>query len=98
MKRKVLEPEQFIRLLRMTFKENVKVGNSTGAEQAVLYLLAGVTGLRRRELLYLTWDNICLSEDNAFLRVPSKLAKNHKQAEQPIAPATVAILQSLKHP
>ena len=68
MKRKVLEPEQFIRLLRMTFKENVKVGNSTGAEQAVLYLLAGVTGLRRRRVAvpdmgqYMPVRGQCLSQ------------------------------------
>ncbi|MHC4071680.1 MAG: tyrosine-type recombinase/integrase [Planctomycetota bacterium] len=55
-----------------------------------------MTGLRRRELLLLTWGNIQLSKDSAFVRVPSKLAKNSKEAEQPVAAATVVVLQALK--
>lgn len=69
---------------------------SSGAERAVLYLLAGMTGLRRKELLNIRWADINLSADNAFVRVPAKLAKNSQQAEQPVPSATVAILHALK--
>ena len=91
----VLTPEQFIHLVQSTAEKNVLVGRSSGAERATLYLLAGVTGLRRKELLRLTWGNIHL-EGNAFVRVPAKLAKNAKEADQPVPVATVAILQAMK--
>jgi len=62
----------------------------------VLYLLAGMTGLRRKELLHLTWDAIILSADNAFVRVSVKLAKNSKEVEQPVPPILVHVLTALK--
>ena len=83
-------------LLKTTFDQNVKVGRSSGPERAVLYLLAGVTGLRRFELLHLTWSSICLSDDDNYVTVPAKLAKNSRAATQPIEPATAVILQALK--
>jgi len=97
----ILTPEQFIHLLRTTFEKNIllhnkHIGRSRGVERAVLYLLAGVTGLRRKELLSLTWNDIHLTPDSAFVRVPAKLAKNSKEAEQPIAGATVAVLQAYR--
>ena len=92
----VLTPEQFIHLVKATSEKNVLIGRSNGAERAMLYLLAGMTGLRRKELLGLTWSNIYLGPDNAFVRVPAKLAKNAKEADQPVPPATVAILQTMK--
>jgi len=92
----VLTPEQFIHLLKSTFEKNVLVGRSSGIERATIYLVAGMTGLRRRELLGLTWGNIHLSGNDAFVRVPAKLAKNAREADQPVPPATVAILQALK--
>ncbi len=95
-KKGVLTPEQFIHLIRHTFEKNVLVGNTTGQERAVLYMLAGTTGLRRNELLSLTWDCINLSGDNAFVRVKASIAKNGKEALQPIPPAMIAILQALK--
>jgi integrase/recombinase XerD len=95
-KKGVLTPEQFIALVKTTFEKNVLVGNSSGAERAVLYLLGGMTGLRRKELLGLTWGDIYLGPDGAFVRVPALLTKNSKEAEQPVPPATVAILQALK--
>jgi integrase len=55
-----------------------------------------MTGLRRKELLYLTWDAISLSADSASVKVKASIAKNGKEAEQPVPPATVAILQALK--
>ena len=59
-------------------------------------MLAGTTGLRRTELLSLTWDCINLSGGNAFVRVKASIAKNGKEALQPIPPAMIAILQALK--
>jgi integrase len=95
-KKGVLTPEQFIRLIKTTFAKNIIIENTTGQERAVLYMLAGTTGLRRNELLSLTWDCINLSGDNAFVRVKASIAKNGKEALQPIPPAMVAILQALK--
>jgi integrase len=99
-KKGILTPEQFLYLLRSTFEKNVllysKHGISQGVERAVLYLLAGVTGLRRKELLSLTWADIYLTPDSAFVRVSAKLSKNSREAEQPIAGATVAVLQAYR--
>jgi len=96
----ILTPEQFIVLLKTTFEKNVllcsKHGRSRGVERAVLYLLGGVTGLRRKELLSLIWADIHLTPESAFVRVPAKQAKNSKEAEQPIAGATVAVMQAYK--
>ena len=88
-----MTPEQFIAMVKTTFEGT---SWSAAAERAMLYLLAGMTGLRRKELLNILWADINLSADNAFVRIPAKLAKNSKEAEQPVPPATVAILQALK--
>ncbi len=66
-KKGVLEPEQFVHLIKTTSERNILIGRSSGAERAVLYLLAGMTGLRKKELLNLCWDDINLSADNAFV-------------------------------
>jgi len=95
-KKGVLTPEQFIHLVKTTFEKNVLIGSSSAAERATLYLLAGMTGLRRKELLNIGWGDINLSADNAFVRVRASLAKNSQQAEQPVPPPIVAILQALK--
>ena len=97
----ILTPEQFLHLLRATFEKNTLIsdshlGTSSGQERAVLYLLGGVTGLRRKELLGLTWADINLQANNAFVRVPAKLAKNSQEAKQPIAGATIAVLTTYK--
>ena len=65
-------------------------------ERAVPYLLAGTTGLRRKELLNLTWDDISLSDANAFVRVRASIAKNGKEAKQPILAIVVNLLRALK--
>jgi integrase len=92
----VLTEQQFHSLLTITARKNVIIGGSTGPERSVLYLLAGITGLRRKELLGLTWANIHLLNDSPYVTVPAKLAKNSKQADQPITSATFAILQAYK--
>ena len=80
-KKGVLTPEQFVHLIKTTSEKNILIGRTSGQERAVLYLLAGMTGLRRKELLHLTWDALILSADNAFVRVSVKLAKNSREVE-----------------
>ena len=95
-KKGILTPEQFIQLIKTTSAKNILIGRTTGQERAVLYLLAGLTGLRRKELLNLTWDAISLSEDNNSVKVKASIAKNGKEAEQPVPPMLVSVLTSLK--
>ncbi len=95
-KKGILTPEQFVHLIKTTFEKNVLIGRTTGQERAVLYMLAGTTGIRRNELLNLVWDDISLSEENSFVRVRASIAKNGKEALQPIPHAMVALLQALK--
>lgn len=92
----VLTPEQFVRLIKTTFENNILIGRTTGQERAVLYVLAGTTGLRRKELLNLAWDDINLLADNSYVRVKASAAKNDKEAKQPIPPFVVRLLTALK--
>jgi len=91
----ILEPEQFVHLVRTTFEKNMLIGRITGTERAVLYILAGTTGLRRKELLNIRWSDIYLS-GRAFVRVRASISKNAKEAQQPLTPAIAAILQAVK--
>ncbi len=95
-KKGILEPEQFVHLIKTTSEKNILIGRTTGQERAVLYLLAGLTGLRRKELLNLTWDAISLSADNNSVKVKASIAKNGKEAEQPVPPILINVLTALK--
>jgi integrase len=92
----VLNPEQFVKLIKTTFEKNVLIGRNTARERAILYILAGTTGLRKKELLSIAWDDINLSVDNAYVRVKASDAKNDKEAKQPIPPFVVSILTAFK--
>jgi len=59
-------------------------------------MLAGMTGIRRNELLNLIWDDINLSNDKAFVRVKASIAKNGKEAFQLIPPTLVKLLNALR--
>lgn len=91
-----LNPEQFVHLIKTTFEKNVLIGKTTGQERAVLYLLAGTTGIRKNELLSLLWSDINLSDDNPFVRVRACIAKNSKEALQPLTTMVVSCLTALK--
>lgn len=94
-KKGILTSEQFICLIKTTFEKNILIGRTMGQERAILYLLAGCTGLRRKELLNLTWDDISLS-GNAFVRVRAAIAKNGQEAKQPIPAIVVNLLGALE--
>jgi len=55
-----------------------------------------MTGLRRKELLHLTWDAISLSVNNASVKVKASIAKNGKEAEQPVPAILLHVLTALK--
>ncbi len=95
-KKGILTPEQFVHLIKTTFEKNVLIGRTTGQERGVLYALAGCTGLRRKELLNLAWDDVNLSADSAFVRVKASIAKNGKEAKQPVPLIVVSLLGALK--
>ena len=92
----VLNPEQFVKLIQTTLEKNILIGRNTGQERAILYILAGTTGLRRKELLSLDWNDINLLADNPYVRVKASDAKNDKEAKQPIPPFVVSILTAYK--
>lgn len=92
----ILTPEQFIYLIKTTFEKNTLIGKITGHQRAVLYMLAGTTGIRRNELLNLTWNDVRLSGDNPFVQVRACIAKNGKEALQPIPTIAVSLLTALK--
>jgi integrase len=95
-KKGILTPEQFVHLIKTTSEKNILIGKTSGHERAVLYLLAGLTGLRRKELLHLTWDAISLSADSASVKVKASIAKNGKEAEQPVPLVLISVLGALK--
>jgi integrase len=83
-------------LIKDTFDKNILIGRTTGQERAILYLLAGTTGIRKTELLSLIWSDINFQAENPFICVRACIAKNHKEALQPLAPMAIHILQALK--
>ncbi|MEA3225508.1 MAG: tyrosine-type recombinase/integrase, partial [Planctomycetota bacterium] len=95
-KKGVLEPEQFVHLVKTTSERNVLIGKTSGQERAALYLVAGMTGLRKKELLNLCWNNINLSAENAFVGVKASIAKNGKEVEQPVPTILVSVLTALR--
>ncbi len=65
----------------------------TGADRAVLYLIASMTGLRRTELGSLTPESFHLDDAVPTIVCAAAYTKNGKQAEQPIPPTTAAALR-----
>ena len=92
----ILTPEQFVNLIKTASEKNILIGRTSGQERAVLYLIAGLTGLRRKELLNLTWDAINLSAGSASVKVKASIAKNGKETEQPVPAILVSVMTALK--
>ena len=92
----ILTPEQFIHLIKTTFEKNTLIGKTTEQERAILYLLAGTTGICKNELLSLVWSDINLSGSERFVRVRACIAKNSKEALQPLTTMAVSCLAALK--
>ena len=92
----VLDPEQFLNLIKTTIENNTKLRRTTGHDRALLYLLAGMTGLRKNELLQLRWEDLHLDAEQPFVRAKADTTKNGEIAKQPIPPAVSNVLRALK--
>ena len=92
----ILTPEQFIRLIQITVEKNVVIQKTTGPDRGVLYFLAGVTGLRRKELLSLEWNALHLTCKTPYVLARADITKNAKDARQPIPQALAHILGSVQ--
>lgn len=90
----ILEPQQFIDLIRKTFEKNVLIQNISGQERSILYITAGTTGFRKSELLSLVWNDIDF--ENSFIRARGAITKNAKEALQPLPPMAVKMLSAYK--
>lgn len=66
----------------------------TGPDRALLYRVALETGLRSKELRTLTVAKLDLTGKHPSLTVAANLSKNRTEAEQPLRPATAAILKA----
>lgn len=53
-------------------------------ERGIIYLVAASTGIRRGELRSLEWRDVVLDVAQSFILVRKSIAKNHKDAQQPL--------------
>src|SRR5436190_23617165 len=55
-----------------------------GGDRGIIYLVAASTGIRRGELRSLEWRDVVLDVTQPFIFVRKSIAKNHKDARQPL--------------
>ncbi len=90
----ILTPEQFLTLITSTERLGLPYAGVPAKERAILYLVAGNTGLRKSELRSLTWGSVQIDKCGIFLG--GKYTKNKKNAYLPIIPALAATLKVWK--
>jgi integrase len=57
---------------------------AAGGERGIIYLVAASTGIRRGELRSLEWRDVVLDVAHPLIFVRKSIAKNHKEARQPL--------------
>ena len=78
--RRAFKPDELRRLLNVS------------GDRAVPYLVAAMTGLRRKELAALRWDDVVLSEGDSYILVRASIAKDARRARIELHPHAVAAL------
>jgi integrase len=74
--KRTFTPDEFRKLL------------SVAGRRAGLYLMAGLTGLRRGQLKQLLWGDVKLDRENPAVRIRASISKNHREANLPLHPVT----------
>lgn len=65
-------------------------------DRAVPYLVAAMTGLRRKELAALRWDDVVVSDAGTYVVVRASIAKNARRARIDLHPDAAAALAFLR--
>ena len=82
--KRTFTPDEFRKLLAVAGK------------RAGLYLMAGLTGLRRGELKQLLWGDVKLDGENLAVRIRASISKNHRETDLPLHPDLVAALRKMR--
>ena len=99
--RGVLNPEQFQTLIEKTFsseRESYDVRDKklnypmNGPARAVLYMVAGLTGYRRGELMAIRWADVRLDAITPAILLDASKTKGGKDAAQPLTHALAKML------
>jgi integrase len=69
---------------------------AAGGERGIIYLVAASTGIRRGELRSLEWRDVVLDMAQPFIFVRKSIAKNHKDAKQPLAEYVARELEKVR--
>ena len=80
--RRAFTPDELRRLLAVS------------GDRAVPYLVAALTGLRRKELGALRWEDVVLSDGGSYVLVRASIAKNAKRGRIDLHPDAAAALAS----
>ena len=91
--RRALNGQEFKKLLEAADNDKRKFQGLDGPARATLYLLAAMTGLRRKELASLTLTDFRLDATTPIVRIQGAYSKNKKTDEIPLHPDVVARLR-----
>jgi integrase len=91
--RRAITSEEFTKLFETTYNSPKKIQGVDGPTRATLYLVAALTGLRRKELASLTRENFRLDEPTPTVRIKGAYSNNKKTDEIPLHPTVVERLR-----
>ncbi len=90
--RRALAADEFTRLLTAA-RGGKKYRKQSGPDRAILYLVAGMTGLRASELASLTPESFSLDAETPIVTVEAAYSKHRRQDEVPLHADLVAELR-----
>ena len=92
--RRAMSGEEFSKLFEAAYNSPGKVQGIDGPTRATIYMVAALTGLRRKELASLTRADFRLDELPPVVRIQGAYSKNKKTDEIPLHPTVVERLQA----
>ena len=91
-KRRAISPREVQELVKSARESGVSIQRFDGEQRARIYIIAYMTGLRRKELGMLTKRSFDLQADPATLTVEAMTSKHRKKDTLPIHPDLVQML------
>ena len=84
--RRAMSTDEFMKLIETVDASPGKVEGIDGPTRATIYLVAAMTGLRRKELASLTRDDFHLDAETPIVRIQGAYSKNKRTDEIPLHP------------